>query len=163
MKDHPFDTLSLENNGKLIFTPCPGTKEAGLEESVSTLKQAGANMLITLMHDDELHANNASELPEECKKQGLDWVQLPIPDDAAPSEAFEKQWQVEKENILKTINNNGSIAVHCKGGSGRTGLAIALILAAYGWPTDKIIEEVQKIRPKALKNPKQLNYFKDNT
>lgn len=50
---HPFDILALENGAQLIFPPpCPGTKEAILVESISTLKQAGTGMLITLMFDE---------------------------------------------------------------------------------------------------------------
>ena len=41
---HPFDTLSLPNRpGRLIFTPCPGTKDSSLDSALSTLKQAGAD------------------------------------------------------------------------------------------------------------------------
>ena len=159
MQIHPFDILSIENGAQLIFTPCPGTKEATLSDSISTLKDAGTNMLITLMFDEEMEKNKATLLPTECKKQEIDWVQLPILDDAAPNHTFESEWAVKKASILEVINNKGTIAVHCKGGSGRTGLVIGLILLAYGWPNEKIIEEVQKIRPKALKNPIQLNYF----
>jgi protein-tyrosine phosphatase len=159
MKTHPFDILSLENGAQLIFTPCPGTKEAILSDSIYTLKQAGASMLITLMFDEEMEGNNALSLPIECEKQGIEWIQLPILDDAAPSQAFESQWNAYKANILEVIDNKGTIAVHCKGGSGRTGLVIGLILLAIGWSGEKVIEEVQKIRPKALKHPVQLDYF----
>ena len=155
---HPFDILALENGSQLIFTPCPGTKDSILVESISTLKQAGTNMLITLMFD-EMEKNNALSLPTECEKQGIEWVQLPILDDAAPSQAFESQWDAQKANILEVINNKGTIAVHCKGGSGRTGLVIGLILLAFGWSGEKVIEAVQEIRPKALKHPVQLDYF----
>jgi len=160
MEYHPFDGLSINEHVQLIFTPCPGTKAVALSESVATLKQAGASMLITLMDDSEMLENNAFGLPDECKKQGIEWIQLPIADDAAPSDAFEKNWKSQKDNILNAINSKRSIAVHCKGGSGRTGLVIALILSAYGWSTEKIIEEVQRLRPKSLKNPVQLAYFK---
>ena len=156
---HPFDILALENGAQLIFTPCPGTKDSILVESISTLKQAGTSMLITLMFDEEMESNNALSLPTECEKQCIEWVQLPILDDAAPSQAFESQWNDHKANILDVINNKGTIAVHCKGGSGRTGLVIGLILLAFGWSGEKIIEAVQEIRPKALKHPVQLDYF----
>jgi len=159
MNQHPFDALTLDNGAQLIFTPCPGTKEANLADSVTTLKQAGTTMLLTLMFDEEIKKNNAEQLPQVCKQNDIAWLQLPISDDAAPNQAFETQWQENKEQIIETINNKGTIAVHCKGGSGRTGLVIGLILLAAGWPSAKIIEEIQKIRPKALKNPVQLNYF----
>lgn len=159
MQTHPFDTLALENGAQVIFTPCPGTKEATLTDSISTLKQAGANMVITLMFDEEMAKNNALALPVECEKQDVKWVQLPILDDAAPNQEFEAKWHTAKANILDLLQNQGTIAVHCKGGSGRTGLVIGLILLAYGWSGEKVIEEVQKIRPKALKNEVQLDYF----
>jgi len=159
MQTHPFDTLTLENGAQLIFTPCPGTKEAPLAESILTLKQAGTDALITLMFDEEIERNNVQSLPSECAKQGINWIQLPIADDAVPNQAFESQWQAQVANILDLLNNKGTIAVHCKGGSGRTGLVIGLILLAYGWPGNKVVEEVQKIRAKALKTPEQLEYF----
>ncbi len=71
-----------------------------------------------------------------------------MPDDAVPNQVFEPQWQANKANILNIINNKGTIAVHCKGGFGRTGLAIGLILLDFGWSGDKALTEVQKLRPK---------------
>jgi protein-tyrosine phosphatase len=159
MQTHPFDTLALENGAQLIFTPCPGTKEATLSDSISILKQAGTNVLITLMFDKEMDKNNVLTLPSECAKQNIEWIQLPIIDDEAPKEAFELQWKKQKNNILNVVNNKGTIAVHCKGGTGRTGLVIGLILLSFGWPKAKVIEEIQKIRPKSLRNQMQLDYL----
>ena len=66
MSSHPFDALTLDNGAQLIFTPCPGTKEASLIDSVATLKQAGTQMLLTSMFDKEMAANNAESLPNVC-------------------------------------------------------------------------------------------------
>ena len=159
MNSHPFSTLSLENGAQLIFTPCPGTKEASLADSVLTLKKAGTDMLLTLMFDEEIKKNNADSLANVCAQHDIDWLQLPILDDAAPTEAFETQWQAHKSAIIDVINSKGTIAVHCKGGAGRTGLVIGLILLSLGWSHDKAIKEVQKIRPVALKKAQQLTYF----
>ncbi|MFK3873831.1 phosphatase domain-containing protein [Pseudoalteromonas rhizosphaerae] len=159
MQLHPFDTLTLDNGAKLIFTPCPGTKQASLEESVITLKQAGTSMLLTLMYDHEIANNNIEQLPTICAEHDISWLQLPILDDDAPNKEFETQWLQHKEATLNAVNNQATIAVHCKGGTGRTGLVIALILLAYGWPAARIVEHVQLIRPKALINTQQLNYF----
>lgn len=159
MQTHPYDVLPLENGAHVIFTPCPGTKAAVLSESITTLKQAGTSMLITLMFDEEMEENNALALPAECEKQAVEWVQLPILDGAMPDKNFESQWQQHKASILAVLHNKGTIAVHCKGGSGRTGLAIALILLAFGWPQQKVIEAVQQLRPTALTSPVHLDYF----
>ncbi|GIU50907.1 tyrosine-protein phosphatase [Shewanella sp. KT0246] len=159
MSTHPFDALTLDNGAQLIFTPCPGTKEASLTDSVGTLKQAGTDMLLTLMFDKEMAVNNAESLPTVCSDNNIVWAQLPILDDAVPSDDFEAAWATYRSQILALIANKGKIAVHCKGGTGRTGLVIGLILLAQGWPVDKVVAEVQNIRPKALRNPVQLAYL----
>ena len=89
MISHPFDILTLENGAQLIFTPCPGTKEANLADAVSTLKQAGTEMLLTLMFDEEMEKLSAQTLPEACAENDIMWLQLPILDDAALNQAFE--------------------------------------------------------------------------
>ena len=159
MNTHPFDALVLENGAKLIFTPCPGTKEADLADSVATLKAAGASNIISLMFDKELAENNAASLADVCESQQVNWFQLPIADDKGPDHHFEKAWQQSRSQFVDVINRGDAIAVHCKGGSGRTGLVIGLILLAAGWPADEVVSAVQEIRPKALKNVTQRNYF----
>ena len=159
MNKHPFEILALENGAKLLFTPCPGTKSVSLEESIKQLKENGTSMLITLMFDKEMAENNVSLLDEICHQHQVIWLQLPIIDDEAPSQIFESRWEKLKPIILDELKYKGVVAVHCKGGTGRTGTVIALLLLALGWPINKIIKEVQSVKPNALKIKKQLDYL----
>lgn len=159
MNIHPFDILALENGAQLIFTPCPGSKAANLADSITQLKHAGTSVLLTLMFSDEMSKNQLTMLPDYCEQHKISWLQLPIIDDQAPTAVFESVWLRHKAEILAVLNNQGTVAVHCKGGTGRTGLVIALILLDLGWPYDEVIREVQRIRPKALINSAQLGYF----
>ncbi len=159
MNQHPFETLALSNGAKLLFTPCPGTKTVSLEKSLLQLKQQGVAMLLTLMFDKEMQENNALLLPQLCQKHQIKWLQLPIIDDEAPQETFEHQWQKHKELILNEINNKGVVAVHCKGGTGRTGTVISLILLELGWSAANIKQHVQSLKPKALGIQKQIDYL----
>lgn len=158
MQSHPFDILQLET-GAFIFTPCPGTKDVGLSQSVADLKAAGAKAIITLMYDEELVKNGAQQLAIECEQAELSWFQLPIIDDDAPSEAFNQAFSKHLNDILAIIKNGGSVAVHCKGGSGRTGLVIGLLMHELGYAKNDIVNQVQAIRPKSLQNPIQRSFF----
>jgi protein-tyrosine phosphatase len=158
MQSHPFDILQLET-GAFIFTPCPGTKSVGLSQSVADLKAAGAKAIITLMYDEELVKNGAQQLAIECEYADLSWFQLPIIDDDAPSEAFNQAFSKHLNEILAIIKNGGSVAVHCKGGSGRTGLVIGLLMHELGYAKNDIVNQVQAIRPKSLQNPIQRSFF----
>ena len=159
MYKHPYEILALANSAKLILTPCPGTKLVGLEDSIKQLKQEGTSMLITLMFDKEMAANNIFSLPELCQQHKIKWLQLPIVDDEAPSEAFESKWKKDKTIMLTELQNKGVIAVHCKGGTGRTGTVIALLLLELGWPINQIIKAVQNVKPNALTINKQRDYL----
>lgn len=159
MSNHPFDTLELASGSKFIFTPCPGTKDASLADSVTQLKQAGAEAIITLMYEPEINELGASALPELCAEQGLKWINLPISDDAAPNGDFIASWQQNLAGILSILQRAGTVAVHCKGGSGRTGLVIGLLMTQLGLSKQEAKQKVQSVRPKALVNAQQLAFF----
>ena len=77
MSLHPFDKLPLGTSSALIFTPWPGTKGAGLKESLAQLKAAGAEAVITVMPNDEMVRNGVADLPGACHNTGLQWFQFP--------------------------------------------------------------------------------------
>jgi protein-tyrosine phosphatase len=159
MKKHPFDKLQLKNGGTFILTPCPGTKDVELKLTISQLKEAGAKAIISVMFDEEMSKLNASLLPTYCNELNVKWFQLPILDDDAPRDDFEKAFNTNLEQILNMLNNQESIAVHCKGGSGRTGLVIGLLMLKLGYVKEDIIKQVQQVRNKSLKHPIQFSYF----
>lgn len=159
MNNHPHDILTVETGASFIFTPCPGTKDASLEESLSQLKQAGAQAIITLMYQSEIEKHQATELPNICQQYGVKWFQLPISDDAAPNEDFVASWQSHKSEIVAMLKDQGTIALHCKGGSGRTGLVIGLLMNELGLSKQQAKALVQSVRPKALVNVSQLSFY----
>ena len=143
----------------ISFTPCPGTKATTLEASVTELKSAGASAIISAMYDKELEKLGADDLPIIAKTQGVQWYQLPLADDAAPNDDFTLAFRQLIDEIIAIVNSKKGIAVHCKGGSGRTGLTIALILVALGYSKEHAKAKVQAIRPKALTHPAQSEFF----
>lgn len=161
MQTHPCDKLALDNGASFIFTPCPGTKDVDLTTSVTQLKDAGAQAVVTLMYNAEIKKNEAEDLPKVCDAQGVKWFQLPISDEDGPNEDFAKAYASQINDILSILRNQGTIAVHCKGGSGRTGLAIGILMFELGYGKADIINQVQKVRPKALYHPVQLSFFNE--
>lgn len=159
MSQHPFDTLTLKNGAKFIFTPCPGTKGVSIEDSVAQLKEAGASAILTLMYDEEMIKHNAQSLAGISKSNEVEWYQLPISDDEAPNQDFELPFKQHLSRLKQVLTEKGTIAVHCKGGSGRTGLVIALLMLELGLDKSFVVEQVKSVRPHALTKPAQLAYF----
>lgn len=159
MNLHPFDSLPLEQGGRLIFTPCPGTKGVDLEASVAQLEQAGASAIVTLMPEDEMARFEVEALPSVCDQHGLEWFHLPVEDDKAPTVEFQQRWEKQKGRINSILDDNGTLAIHCRGGSGRTGLMAAIILLGRGIPFEQVVSMVQGLRPNALKLQPHIDYL----
>lgn len=159
MTKHPFDALPLPEGGALLFTPCPGTKDADLASSLAQLKEAGATAIVTVMPDAEMAEAGAQALPEVCRQAGMRWFHFPIADDAAPAADFAAAWDAGRDELLRLLAGGATVAVHCKGGSGRTGLMVAIVLLARGVPFADAIAEVKRMRPKALQIPAHMEYL----
>ncbi len=162
MATHPFDIFSIpEIEGKLIFTPCPGTKDADLRESLQQLKTAGAEVLVTLMTQDELQQFNVEALPAACHEYGLKWCHLPIEDNEAPAQDFDAGWNEHSTLINQSLEQGDWVAIHCLGGSGRTGLMASIILLERDGNVENVKAAVQTLRPRSLQKPAHIGYLSE--
>lgn len=157
---HPTWILPVdENNAGLVLTPCPGTKDVSLVESISQLKAQGVTVIVTALSTKEMNDKGVGSLPEEVENAGIQWFHAPIEDDCAPDESFHARWQHLSPSLHKALNSGEKIALHCMGGSGRTGLLAAHLLLEKGWELPEIIAQVQALRPGAFTKPVQVEYI----
>ncbi|CAH0527130.1 hypothetical protein VHP8226_02473 [Vibrio hippocampi] len=154
---HPTWELKV-NNAALVLTPCPGTKDLGLDDSLEQLKQQGVTVIVTALDSHELTEAGVAELGEKTKALGMKWFQTPIEDDRAPGDEFAAQWQAISPELHQAVEAGEKIAMHCMGGSGRTGLLAANLLLELGWELDKVRSEVQALRPGAFTKAPQIVY-----
>lgn len=157
---HPTWELSVTDTyGALILTPCPGTKGVELIESLTQLKAQGVAAIVTALSQDELTEKGVGSLGEEVQRLGMKWFYLPIEDDCAPDDKFAAEWKAATPELQQVLENNGKVAMHCMGGSGRTGLLAGHLLLDLGWDLDVIKQQVQALRPGAFTKPVQIEYI----
>ena len=159
MTTHPCDALPLVDGGQLIFTPCPGTKGVGLTESLAQLRQAGADAVVSMTPSDELAKLEVAALPEAVAEAGMRWFHCPVEDDAAPGPAFEQAWAANRDAVMALVSRQGGLAIHCRGGSGRTGFMAALILREMGMDGARADALIKGLRPNALTLPAHTDYL----
>ncbi len=158
---HPYDLLPIDSPAAagLIFTPCPGTKGTSIAEALATLQQAGAAALISLNPMSELESLQVADLGAQVNANGLQWFHCPIEDDHAPLADFAAAWQEAGPRVHQLLDAGKTVAIHCKGGSGRTGLMAAQILLERGKSKDTVKSTVQALRPFALTLEPHIQYF----
>jgi protein-tyrosine phosphatase len=157
---HPTWELPVaDNNAALVLTPCPGTKEASLIDSVAQLKAQGVSVVVTALSTKEMQDKGVGELPDVVEQAGMLWFHAPIEDDCAPDESFPARWKHISPSLHKALASGEKIAMHCMGGSGRTGLLAAHLLLEKGWDLQKIINQVQSLRPGAFTKEVQIDYI----
>lgn len=148
---HPTFPLAIENTAaELILMPCPGSKELGLQETLSQLKKQKVDAILTLMTAAELSKYSFSDIGKSVKSLGISWFHLPIVDDHAPENEFLTLWETAGPAIHRLLEQGKKVAIHCKGGTGRTGIVAAQILLERGDNLEKIMKRIKKRRPKAF-------------
>lgn len=157
---HPYYSAACPHKlGSLLLTPCPGTQGSDLESSLLQLKSAGATAIVTLMTRSEMSQNQVERIERQCESLELAWIHLPVEDEGAPTEEFAEAWRQVRADLHKRLDNNEAIAIHCKGGSGRTGVVAAQILMERGMSMQEAIDQVKALRPNAFSHAVQVNYI----
>ena len=157
---HPtWELKVLDNEARLLLTPCPGTKGTELKASLEQLKAQGVNAIVTALDSEEMEKAGVAELPAITEKLGMAWFHQPIEDDCAPDEGFDTRWQQIAPKVQEILEKGGKVALHCMGGSGRTGLLAAHVLLERGWKLDTIKSEVKALRPSAFSKQVQIDYI----
>ena len=148
---HPFWSLEVPRvDGQLLLTPCPGTQQVSLPLALDQLRLAGAHGVLTLMTSAELLRLDLTQLGQRVEASGMSWFHLPIEDDEAPDATFEQAWQQALPQLIALLRDGKHLVIHCKGGSGRTGLVAAALLMTMGQPQQEAMAAVQARRPKAF-------------
>ncbi|PJC84989.1 phosphatase [Vibrio sp. HA2012] len=157
---HPTWELSIDNtDAALVLTACPGTKGTALRASLEQLKQQGVRAIVTALSYEEMEKAGVAQLPDLTQELGMSWCYQPIEDDCAPNSDFDTGWQRNSPELQSILDQGGKVALHCMGGSGRTGLLAAHVLLQRGWDLDTIKTEVKALRPGAFTKQVQLDYI----
>ncbi|MNY64685.1 hypothetical protein D3C86_2018320 [compost metagenome] len=80
-------------------------------------------------------------------------------DDCAPEAPFAAAFANHKTALLARLASGQTLAIHCRGGSGRTGLMAAILLLEAGYAPTQVKSLVQGLRPKALTLTPHVDYL----
>ena len=165
--DHPlfFACVEPPAGGTIGMTICPGKQawgvdgrhERDLETDLDAVREWGAAALVTLMEGDELArlAAPPDVWRESVARRGVEWHHLPIVDGDVPQEDFEDRWIYSGVRLRRLLRAGARVAVHCRGGLGRTGTIAARLLIELGESPAAAVRRVRAARTGAIENAAQ--------
>lgn len=163
-------TVETADGGAIGMTLCPGKLGLGrnclwerdLDADLAVIFGWRADMVITLMEDHELVANEVNDLSHRiAQRLGSNaWLHLPIVDGDIPDQHFEKKWELQGPGLHKLLRGGGRILVHCLGGLGRTGTIAARLLVETGVMPETAINRIREARPGAIETRNQEIYVR---
>lgn len=149
------DSLRISSSGGRIgLCACPGI-ERSLATDLGELRDWGARGLVSLIEDHEFAMLDVRSLPERVEALGMRWWHLPIRDMETPDEHFETRWRETGEELRELLGRGLAIAVHCRGGLGRTGMIAARLLVELGSEPAIAVASVREVRPGAIETAEQ--------
>jgi ADP-ribosyl-[dinitrogen reductase] hydrolase len=149
------DSLTLpDSRARIGLCVCPG-QSASLSDDLLRLRDWGARGLVTLIEDHEFELLGITALPEEIEALGMRWWHLPIRDMGTPDADFEIRWQKAGRELRSLLSEGFSVALHCRGGKGRTGTIAARLLVELGSAPALAIERVRAVRPGSIETRAQ--------
>jgi len=152
--------------GRLGLTFAPGKRGGGLvtgsrwarsmEADLDRLSDHyGVHLLVSLMEPFEYQMLGIGGLFEAAERRGIRVRHLPIVDVNVPT--VEQAGAVESlvRHVRSELLADRTVVVHCRGGRGRTGTIVSLVLTTFGWSAHEAIAGVRQAQPGAVDTQEQ--------
>jgi ADP-ribosyl-[dinitrogen reductase] hydrolase len=167
------DAISLTgidgvDGGRLGITFLPGKKRDGYtgpqwrdaELDALTLRRHGVDALFLLVEDIELEWCMVPELADVLDEVGVELVRFPIRDPRIPTRDQEAGFRRAIGDLVARLRAGDSVAIACRGGIDRSGMAAACVLIEAGLPAAEAIDRVHAGRKRSLTQREQVAYVR---
>ena len=166
-----FNLVRLENFGsEICLSAFPGREYTNvfsidlMEEFFDFLDSNRYRSLVSLVEVHEFDQFiSYPKFEEKIGKRNFSWFFHPLKDMTAPDEIFRERFFETQSHLLENLRSGKKIAIHCKGGLGRSGTIAALLLRHLGFSAEKSIELVRKSRPGAIETKEQEIFIQSNS
>lgn len=115
-----------------------------LLDEVKALREAGVDVLVSLLTPDEVMEFDLREEAECCGRQGVIYLSFPIPDRGIPP--FSASTFTFLEQLKIHMSGGKHVALHCRQGLGRVTLMGASMLVLIGFSPDQAFELLSSTR-----------------
>ena len=153
--------------GAVGITALPGKRYVGyhtgahwrdLDTDVARLHALGIDVLLLLVEDAELARCRVADIGDVLPAHGVELVRFPIADPLLPRDGA--AFQATIGALLGRVRGGTRLAIACRGGLDRSGLAAGCLLRESGLSAEDAISRVHAARPGSLTLPDQQAYVR---
>jgi len=120
-----------------------------------------ADLLVTLLTDEELRDLGIANLSDELDVHGLEAARLAIRDGGVPAPQQADGARELLHAAVRRLRHGHTVVVHCRAGQGRSGMLAAMALAVLGVPPGEAIARVRAVQPRAVETVGQEAYVEE--
>lgn len=136
-------TVEFPGSGRLSIMPRPRGGD-WLADEMAALGEAGVKVLVSLLTDEEMRELDLGAEAELCEEQGIRSLSFPIQDFSVP--ASEGAARAFLEGLKKLLLEGKHVAMHCRGGIGRSGLMAGSLLVLFGYTPQQAFKRLSTAR-----------------
>ena len=144
-------------DGILALCPLPGVG-GNYHGDLEHIHDWQPGLVISMTTDAEHVAVGASTLGSDIQSMASRWVHLPVPDYCAPPSDVLVKWPSASHMARKALVGGGRVLVHCRGGCGRSGMAVLRLMIECGERPDLALARLRALRPCAVETPEQMQW-----
>jgi len=115
-----------------------------LEDEVRSWRQAGVDIVVSLLTPEEVAELDLGEEGPSCRKHGVEFFSFPVLDRGVP--ASRQSALMLAHTLTEKLSAGKRVAVHCRQGIGRSSLLAACLLVAAGEDADTAFQHIRAAR-----------------
>lgn len=143
--------------GTLAMSALPG-RGGDYAGDLGLFREWQPGIVLTMVTDAELAEAGAPNLGTDIQAMASRWFHLPVRDYGTPSPEVEAVWPEASRAVRAALKGGGRVIVHCKGGCGRSGMAVLRLMVESGEDRFVALKRLRSLCNCAIETNAQLDW-----
>lgn len=153
-----FEIAAVEaGGGWLALCPLPGAG-GDYAGDLARVNGWGPALVLSMTTAAELARFGATGIGADLHAKGIVWRHLPVEDYQADSPALAAGWAATSTKARAILAQDGRVLVHCRGGCGRSGMAVLRLMVELGEAPEIALPRLRAARPCAVETDAQYDW-----
>ncbi|MCB4456658.1 protein-tyrosine phosphatase family protein [Leisingera sp. McT4-56] len=148
--------------GILALCRLPGG-EGDYRSDLIQIYQWRPGLVISMTTEAEHVAAGVPRLGVDIQSMASRWIHLPVPDFQVPPPGVNAKWAAASKSARQALAGGGRVLVHCRGGCGRSGMAVMRLMIECGEDPAQALARLRSVRPCAVETDEQLDWACDGS